>query len=338
MRVVVAPDKFRGTATAQDVIEACRDGLPDHEVAGFPMSDGGEGLLDALGGANRRTSVTGPLGEPVEAAWRMQGREAVIEMAAASGLVVAGGADANRPLEATTRGTGELVMEAIVAGARQVVVGVGGSATTDGGLGAVEAIATARLRGVRCTVVCDVGTRFVDAAATFAPQKGATPSQVTLLERRLVALADTYRREYGVDVRELAGGGAAGGLAGGLAAIGFDLVPGAAWVGERVGVDVAVGGADAVITGEGLLDGASFDGKVVSWVLSQARSARVPAVVVCGDVDPEVDRRRTELDGVELISLVERFGADEALGATATCIARAVGAASTMMHGGPTAR
>ena len=146
------------------------------------MSDGGEGLLDVFGGGNRTTVVTGPLGSPVEAAWRIDRRTAVIEMARASGLVLAGGAEGNDPLAATTRGTGELIAKAIEQGARTVLVGLGGSATTDGGLGAIEALGSpARLGPIDLQVACDVRTRFVDAAAVFAPQKGATPAQVRLL-------------------------------------------------------------------------------------------------------------------------------------------------------------
>ena len=146
------------------------------------MSDGGEGLLDVLGGANRTTIVTGPLGRPVEAAWRFEHRTAVIEMARASGLALAGGAEGNDPLAATTAGTGELIARAVEQGARRIIVGLGGSATTDGGLGAVEALPSpARLRTVELEVACDVRTRFVDAAAVFAPQKGAGPAQVDLL-------------------------------------------------------------------------------------------------------------------------------------------------------------
>src|SRR5205807_3040674 len=192
-----------------------------------PVADGGEGTLEALGGPTRRTTVRGPLGEPVEAEWRIEGEMAVVEMARASGLLVVGGAEANDPIHATTYGTGQLVAFAVDSGARRVLVGVGGSATTDGGLGAVTALEPhRRLRGREVVVACDVTTTFVDAAEVFAPQKGATPAQVALLKRRLERLAQVYVRDYGVDVRDIPGSGAAGGLAGGLAALGARLLPG----------------------------------------------------------------------------------------------------------------
>src|SRR5215212_5374766 len=203
MHVVSATDKFRGTATAAQVADAVaaavrsRGGTCDC----VPVADGGEGTLDVLGGPNRRTVVMGPLGDPVDAAWRLAGRTAVIEMARASGLGLVGGAEGNDPVSATTHGTGELVSAALEQGARRVIVGMGGSATTDGGLGAIRAIwAAPRLRGVELVGACDVRTRFVDAARVFAPQKGATPAQVELLTRRLERLAQVYADEYGCEV------------------------------------------------------------------------------------------------------------------------------------------
>src|SRR6202011_2178639 len=155
--------------------------------------------------------------------WLLAGRTAVIEMARASGLLLAGGPDGNDPMNATTRGTGELIAAAPAAGARRIIVGLGGSATTDGGHGALDVLRD-RLRGVELVVACDVTTRFADAAAEFCPQKGASPAQVALLQRRLERLADDYRTTTGVDVSELAGAGAAGGLAGGLATLGATLI------------------------------------------------------------------------------------------------------------------
>ena len=153
------------------------------------MSDGGEGSIDALGGPNRTMTVTGPLGDLVEAPWRFAHDRAVIEMAAASGLTLAGGGEGNDAMAASTYGTGELIAMAVESGARRVLVGVGGSATTDGGLGALRALfPPARYRAIELVVATDVRTKFVDAAAVFAPQKGATPSQVELLRRRLERL------------------------------------------------------------------------------------------------------------------------------------------------------
>ena len=326
MRVVAALDKFRGTATAAEacaaVGHACWElGLDVDEV---PMSDGGEGLLDVLGGANRSTIVTGPLGRPVEAAWRLDRRTAVIEMARASGLALAGGADGNDPLAATTAGTGELIARAVDQGARRVIVGLGGSATTDGGLGAVEALPSpARLRTVELEVACDVRTRFVDAAAVFAPQKGASPAQVELLRARLEQLAVRYRDQFGVDVIELDCAGAAGGLAGGLAALGGRLVSGFELVAEHVDLDDRVRAADVIVTGEGHLDAQSLDGKVVGGVCELARSAGRPVIVIVGSSDGDAAAELGAGADVTVVSLIDRFGEHRALTEPRWCIEHA---------------
>ena len=286
MRVLVAPDKFRSTATATEAGAALASGLRalGHEVVVQPLSDGGEGLLDVVGGANRTTVVSDPLGDPVEAGWRLSSRVAIIEMARASGLGLVGGAERNDPVAASTYGTGELIAAATDAGARHVIVGVGGSATTDGGLGALRALVPLqRLRGVRIEVACDVRLGFVDAARVFGPQKGAGPAQLELLDRRLAALVEVYREEYGVDVTELEGAGAAGGLAGGLACAGAELVSGFELVADRIDLDELVEAADVVVTGEGFLDAESFDGKVVGGVAELASAFDVPVVAVVGE-------------------------------------------------------
>lgn len=326
MRIVAACDKFRGTATASEVVEAIAAAA--HElgatVDAVAMADGGEGTLDALGGANRTTTVTGPLGDPVDAGWRLSGRKAVVEMARASGLVLVGGAEGNDPIAASTTGTGELIAAALDAGATSIVVGVGGSATTDGGFGAVRALyPLPRLRGVELVVACDVRTRFVDAAGVFAPQKGASPAQVALLRRRLERLAQVYLDDYGVDVRDLPRAGAGGGLAGGLAAIGARLVDGFDVVADERGLDEAIAGADLVVTGEGLLDEQSFEGKVVGGVLSLAEAAGVAAVVVAGDVDPSA--RAHLAPSVPVVSLAQRFGLERAMGDPLACLRAVVG-------------
>jgi glycerate 2-kinase len=329
-RVVAAPDKFRGTATAAQVAAAIghaatRAGWSCDPV---PVADGGEGTLEALGGTARFTTVQGPLGEPVTAEWRMQaGGTAVVEMARASGLALAGGPEANDPLRASTRGTGELIAAALDAGAGRVIVGVGGSATTDGGLAALTAInPTRRMRGpVEVVVACDVTTCFVDAAVVFAPQKGATPAQVALLRRRLERLAAVYVRDYGVDVRRLPGSGAAGGLAGGLAAAGAVLVPGFELVAETLDLAARIAGADLVVTGEGHLDSESFAGKAVGGVIGLAADAGVPVLVVAGGV--EGDELPADLPpGVTVVSLVERFGWDEATWDPIGCVEAVVSA------------
>ncbi|MFP5255569.1 MAG: glycerate kinase [Acidimicrobiia bacterium] len=331
MRVVAAPDKLRGTATAREVAGAIARAA---ESLGWrcdevPLADGGEGTLDALGGANRTTTVTGPLGAPVAAGWRLEGRTAVIEMAAASGLLLAGGADANDAVAASTAGTGELVAAALEAGARRIVVGVGGSATTDGGLAALRALhPLSRLTGVELLVACDVRTRFLDAADAFGAQKGASPAQVELLRRRLERLAQVYLDEHGVDVTDLEGAGAAGGLAGGLAAVGARLVPGFDLVADEVGLDEHLDGADLVITAEGFLDAQSFEGKVVGGVQGLAAELGVPVVAIVGEVFDEVAGR------IDAVSLVERFGVERAVGDTVACIEEAA-AEVLARHGSP---
>jgi glycerate kinase len=321
MRVVAALDKFRGTASAQDAVDAVARAARacGWECSSVPLADGGEGTLEALGGPNRTTLVSGPLGDAVDAGWRLSRGVAVVEMALASGLALAGGAEGNDPLAASTYGTGELIQAAIDGGAERIIVGVGGSATTDGGLGALRALSSpARLRGVELLVACDVRTRFVDAAELFAPQKGASPSEVKLLRARLEALAQTYLGDYGVDVRELEGGGAAGGLAGGLAVVGAELMSGFDVVAEEVLFAEQLEGADLVVTGEGFLDRESFDGKVVGGVAEMAAEFGVPMVVVAGQVLPEV------ADRVEAISLVDRCGDDRARTDTLACIEEVV--------------
>lgn len=317
MHVLVAPDKFRGTATAAAAASAIAAGLRSlgHEVRECPLADGGEGLLDVLGGPNRTTTVTGPLGDPVEAAWRLDRRSAVVEMARASGLEVVGGAEGNDAVAASTYGTGELITAAVDAGARQVLVGVGGSATTDGGLGALRAMhPLQRLRGVRIEVACDVRLGFVDAARVFGPQKGASPTQVELLERRLERLVQVYREEHGLDVSELEGAGAAGGLAGGLACAGAELRGGFELVAERLDLDELVEAADLVVTGEGFLDEESFDGKVVGGVVELADHLGVPVVAVVGESFDDVGAR------VPVVSLVEQHGRQLAMSATQRCL------------------
>lgn len=308
-RVVVAPDKFRGSASASEAAAAIGAAAKEMgwEVDLAPVSDGGEGFCSVLGGRARSVTVRGPLGEPVESAWFELdgGATAAVEMAMASGLVLAGGEEANDPMRAGTEGVGELIAAAVKAGARHVLVGMGGSASTDGGWGALEVLEPhSRLSGVRIEVACDVRTRFLDAAAVFAPQKGATPAQVEMLGRRLERLAQLYRQRYGVDVSDLDGSGAAGGLAGGLAAIGGTLTSGFEVVSDRIDLPARIEGADLVITGEGLLDDQSFQGKSVGGVVELSAEFGVPVVVIAGDVDGD--------HPVDVRTLVGFAGEDEA--------------------------
>lgn len=308
-RVVVAPDKFRGSATAAEVAAAigAEASALGWKVERAPVSDGGEGFCAVLGGRRRPVTVHGPLGEPVDAAWYELdgGATAAIEMAMASGLELVGGWEANDPMRASTTGTGELIAAAVKAGARRLLVGMGGSATTDGGWAALEVLEPhSRLSGVRIEVACDVRTRFVEAAAVFSPQKGATPAEVELLTRRLERLAQLYRERFGVDVAQMEGSGAAGGLAGGLAAIGAQLTSGFELVADRIELADRIEGADLVITGEGLLDEQSFEGKSVGGVVGLAAEFGVPVVVLAGDVEGDHD--------VAYRTLVEAVGEEAA--------------------------
>jgi glycerate kinase len=308
-RLLVAPDKFRGSATAAQVALAIGEAAKElgWSVDQAPLSDGGEGFCAVLGGRPRPVRVHGPLGEQVHAAWyELDGLPtAAIEMAMASGLHLAGGWEGNDPIRASTRGTGELMAAAVRAGARHLLVGMGGSASTDGGWGALEVLEPhSRLSGVTLEVACDVRTRFVDAAAVFAPQKGATPAQVELLARRLERLAQVYLDRFGVDVNTIDGSGAAGGLAGGLAAVGAELVSGFELVADRIDLADRMESVDLVITGEGLLDEQSFEGKTVGGVVTLAEELGVPVVVLAGEAEG--------LHRVEVRTLVGSFGEETA--------------------------
>lgn len=325
--LIAAPDKFRGSLSAPAVAAAMVAGARSAgwEGRALPLADGGEGTLEALGGANRRTVVTGPVGRPVVAAWRLDGQSAVIEAAAAAGLDLAGGKPKNNPVEATTYGVGELIAAAIAAGAREIIVGVGGSASTDGGLGAISALGGHPFSdlGVSVAVACDVTTTFLDAARVFAPQKGADAAQVRLLAERLASTATHYRVRFGIDVTGMAGGGAAGGLAGGLAALGARLESGFDLVASVAGLEATLGpasvdtdgtspadcGLEAVATGEGLLDATSLEGKVVGGVVAAARRRKLPVLAIVGGCAPDVAADPLG-PGNAVVSLSAAYGTD----------------------------
>jgi glycerate 2-kinase len=307
--VLCCPDKFRGSLTAAEAARALALGVERTGRAArmLPLADGGEGTLAVLcpDAADLRTArVTGPLGEPVESRFGLRNGTAVVELAQASGLSLVAGR--NDPLLATTRGTGELIRTALDAGAERVIVAAGGSATVDGGVGALEAL-DGDLRGAEVVVACDVTTTFVAAARVYGPQKGADPHEVAELERRLVTLASRYRRDHGVDVRDLPGSGAAGGLAGGLAAIGGRLVPGAVLVAEAVGLDAELRSASLALTGEGRYDATSLQGKVVGHVSREAAALGTPVGIVAGDADPAA-----HLPGDRCVTLASLAGSVEA--------------------------
>jgi glycerate 2-kinase len=289
--ILVAPDSFKGTLSAAAVARAIGAGLTaaGREVDLCPMADGGEGTLDALlaalGGSKRTATVRDPLGRPVKAAFGLvPGRRrsevlGVVETAAASGLHLVSESEPDA-VAASTYGTGELICAAVAAGARTVYVGVGGSATTDGGEGALEAIAAGGgLTDARLIVLCDVRTPFEDAARVFGPQKGASEADVAALTERLDSLAAGFAR----DPRGVPMTGAAGGLSGGLwAELGAELVPGASFVLDAVSFDERLRRARAVVTGEGKLDQQSLAGKLVSEIATRARQTGVPCHAIVG--------------------------------------------------------
>jgi glycerate kinase len=329
VRVLVAPDKFKGTLTAGQAAAAIATGWrrsrPGDELDELPIADGGEGTLNAIataiGGERRSVTVAGPLGDPVRAEFALVARggrrSAVVEMAQASGLQLVGSRRRD-PLRASTFGTGEVIAAACRAGAREVVVCVGGSATNDGGAGMAQALgvglldargrdigrgavalldlATIDLRGIdpavgaaRFVVAVDVDnplTGPLGASAVYGPQKGASAEDVVLLDRALGHLAAVVERDLGADVRDLPGAGAAGGLGAGLVAfLGASLRPGADVVMAAVGFDARLTAADIVVTGEGRFDDQTLRGKAVGAVLERAGRARVPAIVLCGEAD-----------------------------------------------------
>jgi glycerate kinase len=338
---IACPDKFRGTLTAAEAAGAMATGL---RAAGFdtvhelPLADGGEGTIDALlaarGGGIRHVPVTGPLGDSIDASYAvLPDGTAVVEMARASGLALVSGR--NDPLRASTRGTGELIAAAMRAGPKRVIVGVGGSATTDGGLAAVQALGWS-LGGVEVVVACDVTTPFVDAAKVYGPQKGASDAQVALLTRRLHGLADQYLSRTGVDVTTIEGAGAAGGLAGGLAAIGASLEPGFEVVAQASGFENLLADADLVVTGEGKLDATSFDGKVVGGVLGWAAEEGIAhTAVIVGQATDAGKEELSVTSAAQLLVLTDRvWSTGEAYGRAALLVEEAATEAGRTALGG----
>ncbi len=311
-RVLVAPDSFKGTLSAPKVVAALsapleRAGL---EAEGCPLADGGEGtaeaLLATLRGRWAEADVHDPLGRSLRASFVVlgDGETAVVETAAASGLGLVAPAERD-PEAASTRGTGELIVAASRV-ARRILVGIGGSATTDGGGGALEAIAASGgLGGVALVCLCDVCTPWELAAETFGPQKGADDAAVGRLAARLDRQAATLPR----DPRGVPRSGAAGGLAGGLwAACGAELADGASFVLETVGFEARLRRAAVVVTGEGRLDATTLEGKIVSRVAERARSAGLPVHAVVGlDATTPADRLALDLDSIREASTVEEI-------------------------------
>jgi glycerate kinase len=296
--ILLAPDSFKGTFSASAVAEALAVGViaEGGRLDRCPVADGGEGTMDILvaaaGGSFAAAEVHDPLGRTRTGRFGLLagGAVAVVETAEASGLGLVA-ADERDSEAASTRGTGELLVAAARTGARRILLGVGGSATTDGGRGAIEAIREAGgLGGAEVVILCDVTTPFEDAAHVFGPQKGADAAAVERLTRRLHALAQELAR----DPRGVSMTGAAGGLSGGLwAEIGATLAPGAAAVLDAVGFDVRLGHATAVVAGEGRIDHQSLAGKIVGEIAARAARGGVPLHVVVGrdELDPTSRRQ-----------------------------------------------
>ncbi len=334
MKVVIAPDSFKETLSAVEVARAIAarvaEAAPDAEIDLCPMADGGEGTVEAMvaatGGEFRTADVFGPLGEPRRARFGLLagGATAVIEMAAAAGLALVP-PEKRAPLLTTTFGVGCLIRAALDAGARKLVVGLGGSATVDGGAGCAQALGVVfidtggagspcglaggglatighidmsgrdpRVAGADIRVACDVTNPLTGpegAAAVYGPQKGATPAMVEQLEAGLANLAEVIRGDLGVDVEHLPGAGAAGGLGAGLVAFASaKLESGIAIVAEAVGLAGRVAGADLVITGEGRLDGQTAAGKLPVGVAELASAVGVPTVCIPGQATPDAPR------------------------------------------------
>jgi glycerate kinase len=320
VRVVIAPDSFKGSLTSVEVATALAAGWraarPDDEVLLAPLADGGEGTLVAIAAAGDwewRTAVaTDPIGRAVTARWlrSADGLRAVVELAEASGLSRLAAAERD-PVRASTRGTGEVLRAVLDEGIRRITLGIGGSATSDGGAGILRALGAVideahdarvdlagldtRLAEVDLRIACDVTNPLLGpagAAATYGPQKGAAPAQVAQLDAALSRFADGLRAATGRDERETPGAGAAGGTAFGLLSVAGSfrsvlLVPGVEVVVEETGLREKLAGADLVITGEGRIDVQTAFGKTALGVAQLAKAAGVACIAVGGGVTAE---------------------------------------------------
>jgi glycerate kinase len=364
MRIVIAPNAFKGSLSALEAAEAISEGVhvaaADAEIVLVPIADGGDGTVEALvaatQGERRTRRVRGPLGDPVDAEYGLidRGSTAVIEMAKAAGLALVP-PERRDPRITTTYGVGELMQHAYDDGARHFIVGIGGSATNDGGAGMAQALgyhlldenglelppgglalkrlARIHVGGVHANwkeaqveVACDVTNPLTGprgASAVYGPQKGATPEMVAQLDAALHHFAEIIRRDLGVDVEQLPGAGAAGGLGAGLVAFtGARLRPGAEMVMEALDVDGRLNGADLVITGEGRLDSqtARF-GKGPAAVARHAKNAGIAVVAIGGSIADEAELRLL-FDGLEA-TVVEPATLDEAIAQARPLLARA---------------
>lgn len=298
-KIVIACDSYKGCLSSSQVADAAAKGVtevfPDCEITKLAVADGGEGTVEALvttlGGHIEWTEVSDPLGRPVKAAYGIAGDLAIIESAAACGLTLLSKEERN-PLIATTKGLGELILAAIDNDCMRFLIGLGGSATNDGGMGMIGVPGfLEKTRGVEFTVACDVDTPYIGkngASRVFGPQKGASAQDVEVLEERLRGYALKIMEDTGIDVSNMAGAGAAGGLGGAFRAyLGAELKRGVDLVLDQIDFDSAIEGADLVITGEGCSDYQTLKGKTASGVLERAERARVPVALVSGAVKDE---------------------------------------------------
>jgi len=354
MRILIAPDSFKGSLTAEDAGAAIERGvlqvLPDAAVVKHPISDGGEGLVDvitqALGGRIMTTTVTGPLpGQRVDARWGISadGTTAVIEMAEAAGLTLVP-KERRDPTVTTTFGVGELMLAALDAGVNSIILGIGGSATNDGGAGMAEALGVRfldsagepiarggaalaslsridaerrdlRLENVEVVVACDVQNTLCGregASAVYGPQKGATLSDVSRLDKALEHFGRIVRYQTNIEVLSVAGGGAAGGLGAGLVAFcGARLMSGIDLVLHVTKFEDHLRKSDLVITGEGKIDGQVQYGKALSGIIRRARTLNVPVIAVAGRVDG--DRKLFVRSGglADIESLMDGYTTEE---------------------------
>lgn len=332
MKIVVAPDSFKESLTASEAADAVEEGFrqvfPEAEIVKLPMSDGGEGLVhslvSALDGEIVKKKVTGPLGGKVESFYGLihEGKTAVIEMAAAAGLHLVP-AEKRNPLKTTTYGVGELILAAIKKGAERIILGLGGSATNDGGAGLAQALGARlldkdgndiefgggglsalsaihtegmhpRLSRVKIVAACDVTNPLLGAegaSAVFGPQKGATPEMIEILERNLAHFAKIIERDLGKRVHDIPGAGAAGGLGAGLLAfLPCSLRKGIEIVMEASGLEKEVRDADLLITGEGKIDSQTAFGKTPAGVAGAAKKYGVPVIAVAGSLGSGYER------------------------------------------------
>jgi glycerate kinase len=343
MKIVVAPDSFKGSLTAAEAADAIEIGFkrvfPATSVVKVPMADGGEGtvqsLVDATGGRIIYKDVTGPLGHKVRAFFGIlgDGKTAVIEMAAASGLPLVPD-DKRNPLITTTYGTGELIKYALEEGCKELIIGIGGSATNDGGAGMAQALGfklldeqgsdlgfgggtLANLHSIngkpidqirRIQVACDVDNPLCGprgASAVYGPQKGATAEMVEELDAALSHYADIIKKDLGKDVKDLPGAGAAGGLGAGLVAfLDAQLMQGVEIVIQATGLREKIRGASLVITGEGKLDSQTMNGKTPMGVLKAAKEKDIPTVAIGGTIEDSVLLYENGFDG--LMSITHR--------------------------------